>query len=165
MSANFLFFQKYFNNIFIETGSGNGDGIWSAINCGFKEIFSIELSQKLYRYCTNKYQEYKNVHIIYGDSREELSKIIVNINEPITFWLDAHISGGDTVGEDLPPLFEEIEIIGKHHIKSHTILIDDLRCWNWNNELMSAILKINSCYQFTIEDGLFPQDILTARVI
>lgn len=164
MSANFLFFKNYYNDVFIETGSGVGEGIWSAIHSGFKEIFSIELSPKLYNYCKEKYKDFSNVHMIFGDSRDKLQELISTIDIPITFWLDAHISGGDTVGDDLPPLFEEIEIIGKHHIKNHTILIDDLRCWNWNNELMSAILKINNNYQFTIEDGLFPQDILAAKV-
>ena len=46
-------FQKYINNYFIETGSYLGDGIQQAIDAGFKNIISIELSDKYFNICKN----------------------------------------------------------------------------------------------------------------
>lgn len=62
-----------------------------------------------------------------GDTREHL-KSILEQNDNLLFWLDAHWSGGDTYGEeDECPLIEELEIIFDYPDKNHVILIDDAR--------------------------------------
>jgi len=89
-------FLKYPNPVFIETGSYYGQGIQKAIESGFKEIYSIELSDKYYNLCKNKFKDFKHVHIIQGDSCEVLGELIKIINQKITFWLDGHWSMEDT---------------------------------------------------------------------
>lgn len=166
-------FQKYPNNYFVETGSGGGEGIQRAISAGFQKIISIELSEKYFNICKKKFESNENVEIVLGDSSIVLSSIILSINQPITFWLDGHHSCGDTaLGKYWSPLMIELEQIGNHSSKNHTILIDDLRCWNVNNpvirfgekEIKESILKINEKYTFVYEDGHVPNDILVARV-
>jgi hypothetical protein len=61
-----------------------------------------------------------------GDSRKILNSIIEN-EDNILFWLDAHWSGGNTYGEnDECPLIEELNVIFKFK-KNYAILIDDAR--------------------------------------
>ena len=165
MSANKEFFNRFINPVFVETGSGGGGGIQLAIDAGFELIFSIELSKVLFDHCTDYFSGHKNVHVVFGDTQLVLGTIIENIQTPITFWLDAHLTDGLAVGvEGDPPLMQELEIIGRHPIKNHTILIDDLRCWGWNDKLMDAIRTINPSYVFSLEDGTFEKDILVAQV-
>jgi len=65
---------------------------------------------------------------------------------------------------------QELKIIKNHPIKTHTILIDDLRCWNvkkigFNTEtLKQAILEINPKYKFELEEGHVEKDILAAYI-
>lgn len=171
MPADKELFKKYPNPIFIETGSLVGDGIQHALDAGFEIVFSIELSRTLYSLCADRFIDYDNVHLILGDSSKELSELLSMIKKPVTFWLDAHDSGGGTARGDVEsPLMRELEIIGNHHIKTHTILIDDLRCWSVANNgfdiemIRAAILRINGDYKFTFENGFQPYDILAAKI-
>ena len=57
-----------------------------------------------------------------------MSELLPKISEPITFWLDGHWSAGDTAqGDTNTPLLQELVEISNHHIKNHTILVDDIR--------------------------------------
>ena len=165
MSAREGFFDRYPNPIFIETGSCIGDGIQLALYAGFKTIYSIELSPSLYQHCVDRFRSCDNVHLIFGDSEIVLAELLSRINEPVTFWLDAHASGGETVGGEEPALWKELEAIGKHSIKTHTILIDDLRVWRCTEKLIAIIKAINPAYTFTLEDGFVPKDILVAKIV
>jgi len=159
------FLKKYFNNVFVETGSGDGSAIQIAANAGFREIYSIELSPVWYKHCQQKFKVFGNVKLIFGDSRFALEQVINKIHEPITFWLDAHCSGGETAGGDIIPIFDEIKIISRHKIKTHTIAIDDMRCCNNQDEMIKELLLINSDYKIIYEDSsLFKNDILVAKV-
>lgn len=174
MKHNFL---PYTNNpIFIETGSYGGDGIVAAINAGFKEIHSIELSQFYYNLCKERYTQ-SNVHLYNGDTVDVLPDILKTINDPCTFWLDAHWCDPNTsVGKYVVPLIQELEIIATHPIKSHTILIDDCRLIRDKNsewkdsflytmeELEGTILQINPNYRIAYIDGFAKNDILVAQV-
>jgi hypothetical protein len=171
MPAGKELFQKYMNPVFIETGSLVGDGIQHALNAGFKTVYSIELSKALYDICVNRFKSYDNVHIILGDSSKELDLLLNMIKEPATFWLDGHDSGGGTArGEIESPLMQELEIISKHPIKTHTLIIDDLRCWHkeiqgFDTEIIkSKCLEINPGYSFIFEDGFIENDILVAKI-
>lgn len=164
-------FKKYPNNYFIETGSYTGDGIQNAIDAGFRCVFSIELSDKYYDLCVNRFMNNNKVNIIKGDSYKVLPTLLKNINTSVTFWLDGHHSCGDTaLGDYWSPLMQELEVIKNHHIKTHTIMIDDMRCWeNPNpvhgfdkNDIFRILKEINSEYEFIFEDGEFSKDILVA---
>jgi len=168
-------FARYPNPVFIETGSYMGDGIQAALDAGFITIYSIELSEQLYDYCVERFKSNPAVHLVKGDSAVELHGILDELHQPATFWLDGHYSGGATVkGPVDSPLFEELEIISRHEIKTHTILIDDLRCWTMETHgfntqsLVERISRINMNYWFHREDGrdknlmIYRNDILVA---
>lgn len=166
-------FKKYPNSVFIETGSYFGDGINYAIEAGYDKIYSIELSDKYYDICTNRFRNNTNVTIIKGDSCEKLNELIQEIDCPVTFWLDGHYSCGDTaLGKYWTPLMVELEHIKQHKIKSHTILIDDMRCWveyNENhgfvtNDIIEKVKEINSEYIISFEDGYVENDVLVAKL-
>ena len=110
-------FHKYKNKYFVETGSYTGIGIQAAIDSGFENIISIELSEKYRDICIEKFKEFKNVKIVFGDSAFVLYKSIKDIDNSITFWLDGHHSCGDTaLGEYWSSLMKELEQIGEHHV-------------------------------------------------
>jgi len=164
MSATKGLFAKYPNRIFIETGSMGGDGIQQALDEGFEIVYSIELAEKWYEHCVERFKKSPNVHLILGDSGEKLEVLMRLINDPVTFWLDGH------EGAESTPLLKELEVIKNHHIKTHSILIDDLRDWKmrfhgFNTKiLMQRLLEINPKYYLTFEHGWVPNDILTAKV-
>lgn len=121
--------KKYAPQIFIETGTFWGNMVWHMKN-KFKQIYSIELSEKLYQYNKKFFSKYKNIDILHGDSGKILPDLLANINEPCLFWLDAHYSGegNSSVKGDLEtPIIKELEAILNHNIKNHIILIDDAR--------------------------------------
>lgn len=171
MPANKELFEKYINPVFIETGSYYGDGIQLAIDAGFEIIYSIESSFELYEQCVARFKDMDNVHLLLGKSQRILEKLLININKPVTFWLDAH-------DEHSSPLLRELKIIENHHIKTHTIIIDDLREWSVEkygfdiDTLKVKILEINPDYIFILEDGYIPcsdvigydNDILVAKI-
>ena len=117
MPSNCDIFKKYKRDIFIETGSHVGHGIQNALDCGFNEIYSIELSKHFYDFCCNRFKENNKVNLIFGDSSEKLIEIISKLNKPITFWLDGHFSGDNTAcGKKYSPLIEELNSIKKYFI-------------------------------------------------
>lgn len=168
------------NNVFVETGSYLGDGIQMACDAGFKKIISIEISEQFCKNCSERFKDVDRVRIVQGDSSDILGDVIGNINEPITFWLDGHYSGGDLPkGKYLSPLIQELEYIRRHPINIHTILIDDVWCWrDMDNKyhngfnvdfLVKSILEINSNYEILFIDGVRPgktlrKDILVAKI-
>lgn len=175
MPINSKIFQNYNKfQTFVETGSLVGDGILSAINAGFKNIHSIELSNTYYELCKNKFKSYPNVKIWKGDSSVVLKDVIKTITEPIVFWLDGHYSCGNTaLGNKYSPLMEELDIIKNHKLNNHTILIDDIRCFNKldknydfdETDIRNKLLEINSLYTLELIDSTkFKNDILVARV-
>jgi hypothetical protein len=175
MPASKELFQKYPNPVWVETGSWHGDGIQQALDAGFKNIYSIELSHELYLRCCDRFKDVPGVTLIEGDSCTALAELLSTIKESITFWLDGHFSGGDTVlGKYKSPLMQELDAIARHPLKNHTIIIDDLRDWYVGNTgfnldmIKKKIKSINPDYSFTFADNQtdvdtrFKDDILIA---
>jgi len=164
MSATDGLFGKYLNRIFVETGSNYGDGIQQALDEGFEIIYSTDILPEKYEYCTDRFLGNDNVHLFLNDTVVFLKTLLLTIDEPVTFWLDAHKGNGKS------PLLQELDVIAKHHIKTHNLLIDDLRDWNrricgFDTEVLKqVILKINSDYQFVLEDGFVMNDVLVAKI-
>lgn len=120
--------------IFIETSTYLGEMV-NAIKNKFSQIYSIELSPNLCKKAQEKFRNNKKIKILCGDSGKILPQILKSINEPVLFWLDAHYSSGVTArGDKDTPIIQELEIITNHHIKDHTILIDDARFFNGQND-------------------------------
>lgn len=123
---------EYPNKYFVETGTYRSDAVAEALDAGFAHIRTIDSDPEAANFCSNRFWLKKNTHLDIkcwtGDSSTMLWDMIKDIDEPITFWLDAHWQMLD--GEEEPgvpwPLLHELIQIGNHTIKTHTILIDDI---------------------------------------
>ena len=177
--------SKYNNNrVFIETGTFMGDGVQTALDSGYKVVLSIELDKKRYEQCKKRFINNKNVRIIHGNSGEELPKLLKKVKEPCTFWLDAHYCGeplskGVAIADKWCPMEEELEAINQHEIKTHTILIDDMRCIDLQHidkktnkpvgfpgkeNLLKKLKEINKEYKIQYLPGVIPDDVLIASI-
>ena len=88
-----------------------------------------------------------------------LWEMIADIQEPITFWLDAH-RFPPVEGEKNNPILEELEAIAAHPIKTHTLLIDDINGaghldfdYVTLDQITAKILEINPDYSIKFADG------------
>lgn len=168
-------FHNFLNHYFVETGTLHGNGIIKALQAGFKEVRSIEFDAKNFNFARTRLAHYNNVKIFHGSSCHDLWPMIQDIEEPITFWLDAHICPPLPDGGKNCPLLEELEQIKLHPIKNHTILIDDMHCADTvlfdylsKDDLIKKILEINPDYQITYvdggDDGEYPNNVMVATV-
>jgi glycosyltransferase involved in cell wall biosynthesis len=152
-------FKRYPNPVFVETGTALGRGVKAALRAGFKEIYSIEENQDLWAFNQAQFKDAANVHILQGESRNHLPKILATLDNPATFWLDAHCTGGGLNGGQAPyPLLEELHIIRDCTIHSHTLLIDDRRLFEsefglCETKVRDALLAINPDYRLETADS------------
>jgi hypothetical protein len=154
-------FPKH-NDILIETGSHKGDGIQMALDSGFKEVRSVEVELGFYQMCQSKFAKDSRVKLYHGDTVKLLWGMIKDLNEPMTFWLDAHHGECGSIIE------KELVHIARHPIKTHTILIDDKRLWGGSYDIVvAAITAINPSYIIESFDGTdtCKQDVLYARIV
>jgi hypothetical protein len=159
------------NNVLVESGSLTGDGVQDALNCGYKQVISFEVAQPLFEHCRDRFKKKINVHII-NDTSANMFPYIKEIKEPMTFWLDGHYSGGTTSYKDVYcPILQELDAIAQHPVKTHAILIDDVRLFGTAEfdyikieDVQKKILSINPEYTFCFLDGHCKNDILCASV-
>jgi hypothetical protein len=112
-------------DVFVEGGSYTG-GTSKKMSKTFKKVYTIEKSDVMYGVAKKSLEGIGNITLLKGDTREHLSSIIES-NDNMIFWLDAHWSGGDTYGKtDECPLVEELQIIFKNMMNC-VVLIDDAR--------------------------------------
>ncbi len=167
-------FGRFKNYYFVETGTYGGDSVQKALTVGFHEIRTIEFDPISFRDATRRFENNSAVKIFNGDSSKILWDVIKDIDQPITFWLDAHIYP-PLSGVKNCPLIEELEQIKKHPIKTHTILIDDMHCADTDafdflskEDLIKKILEINPNYKITYvpggDDGEYPRNVMVASV-
>ena len=81
------------NEIFVEGGTSLGWGTSTALQAGYKKIYTIELLQNLYEEAQTMFAKEiasEIVVTINGDTQTVLGQILKNIDKPATFWLDAH---------------------------------------------------------------------------
>lgn len=122
--------KKNHATILIETGTYYGDMI-EAQRMLFKKIFSIELNENLWQKAVNRFNKYRHITILNGDSGKVLHTITNSLNENAIFWLDGHYSHGVTSrGEKDCPILEEIDAIFGNSNLNHILLIDDARLFN-----------------------------------
>jgi hypothetical protein len=165
LPPNRSLFKEYPNRIGIETGSWRGDGIQAFLDAGFSEVRSIDIDPENTKFCRHRFDliprpegEPKPVKLWTGDSAIFLLEIIKDIQEPMTLFLDGHwqFFEGEDPGANPFPLLKELEQIGRHPIKSHTIIIDDWhifyedRVGYSKQDIKDALLRINPNYRFTM---------------
>jgi hypothetical protein len=115
---------------FIETGTCLGDMV-AAMLPAFERLHTIELSPDLHRRAARRFRRHPKVTVHLGDSAAVLQNVLDGCTERALFWLDAHYSGGVTVGSDVPvPIFDELRLALTHRVSDHVILIDDARCFD-----------------------------------
>lgn len=120
--------KQFPNPVFFETGMGlKGKGIANALESGkFTTIHSTELHRRRGIVVNRrKYRNNPNVIIHHGDSAVLINELIPTIDQPITFWLDAH-TPRLAANEETCPIFKELEAIRKLCKHPPTILIDDM---------------------------------------
>lgn len=157
--------------IFVETGTYLGQTVELMQRMSnWNEINSIEIDEELFNAAKEKFKDDDRVKIWLGDSSIVLRRIVDHLEEPATFWLDAHPSG-PLRGNGKSPVIEELEIILSGKRKDHTIFIDDARLFGsgeWGGvqlaDAMRVIEKINPTYTVKLLDGQRPQDVLCFTV-
>ena len=119
---------------FVETGTYLGDTLGYIAKSGVR-CTSVELSRELYEAAGKRFNGYKNVSLVQGNSGQVLPELLKVINKPALFWLDGHYSSGITAtAETQTPISAELQAILGHSIKRHVILIDDARCFDGKND-------------------------------
>jgi hypothetical protein len=163
-------FHKYPNKILVESGSYLGDGIQDALDCGFERVISFEVIKSLVQKCRERFKDNPKVQIV-EDTSSNMLQYIGDIKEPITFWLDGHWTGESSPKDICCPVLKELDAIAKHPIKTHTILIDDVRLFSTSHfgniplsDVIGKIQAINSKYQLTFLDGHCKRDVLVASL-
>ena len=166
--------------VFIETGTLTGDGVKKALDAGFEHIYSVELDKNRYNETLLKFEDEDNMNLILGNSEEVFPKIMDQINERCTIYLDAHYCGDEgEMADKWSPIRQELNYLKTHPIKNHTIILGDWACHDNTHvdertgvptgyigqaNTKKKILKINKNYKFYEEQGSIPNDILVAYI-
>ena len=105
-----------------ETGTHIGTAVQSAYDLGFERIISIEVQERFYDYCMQRFQSldaWEQIKLFLGRSEDNIEKLIQEwVNGRAMFWLDAH--------ETNSPYKLEIKAILNHERNDHVIIIDDI---------------------------------------
>ena len=165
--------EKYYHPCYIETGSAGGDGIMTAVEAGCVQIIGIELAEFLYERSRKRFvgEDEKKVAILLGKSEDKLNDVLTHCDRTKTkaiIFLDAH-KVGTVPGKETYPLLTELRIIAKHHIKNHTIMIDDVRLFGKELDpymfVVNEVMKINHQYKIVFEDSnTNEKDVLVAYI-
>lgn len=166
--------HRFPNRIFVESGTYLGEGVEDALSSGFQKVLSFEVVESLVERARTKFADRGNdVVDIIQDTSANMFPYIESIHEPITFWLDGHWSNNEETGfkDVYCPILLELDAIAKHSIKTHSILIDDVRLfgtWEFDHisveTVIKKLLEINPAYKIEFLDGYCPKDILCASI-
>jgi hypothetical protein len=162
---------RYKPEVFIETGTYTGHMVYGVLN-EFREIHSIELDLKLAEKAKIRFEGYRHIHIVQGDSGQVLPEILKTISEPCLFWLDAHYSMGLTAQGDLDtPIIQELQCVLSREGSEHDILlIDDARSYTGKGDypdlksLEKFILGIRPDWIFEVKDDIIRAHSAAAQV-
>lgn len=135
---------------FVETGTYKGESTMIAAK-HFSNVYTIEIFEPLYTESKEKAYNngIENITFLLGDSLEQLQNIMPKVTDGAVFFIDAHISGGDSGwnGKIRVPLIEELDIILSYNLGPSVFIFDDLRLWNtikawdWNHITNEFLVK------------------------
>ncbi len=162
------FLAQFMNPVFVETGTYEGNTVQKAVDLGFETIYSIEVDPALHAKAVERFAGVPGVHLLCGDTIDVLPQILRQLDQPATFWLDAHAISPQYVGNHPVPIMQELAMIAEHPIRTHCILIDDRRmleaAWRIPEvEVYNAIRRINPAYQISLGPGVIPNDVIIAQ--
>ena len=123
------FAKKHDIDIFVETGTLHGDTV-EAIKDVFHTIYSIELSEVLYRNALARFVGEDSIKLLHGDSGSLLPELLTKITSPCVLWLDSHYTEIPfaALGAQFTPIVAELHAVLDHPlVDQHVILIDDAR--------------------------------------
>lgn len=111
---------------FIETGTfGGSTAVWASTV--FNKVYTVELSEDIYKKTSTKYRNKKNISFNQGNSVDFLDKMVKTIDKPSVYWIDSHYSQCGTAGGGQPhTLLKEIDILNKSKYDDF-LFIDDFR--------------------------------------
>jgi hypothetical protein len=118
--------KKYELRTLVETGTLHGHMVEASARY-FDHILSVELGDALHQAASDRFADRSHIKILHGDSADQIPQILEELTGPALFWLDAHFSGGVTVGEGANPLENEVIAILSAAERGHVILMDDVR--------------------------------------
>jgi hypothetical protein len=153
------YLDKFSIDCFIETGTMEGHMV-KAAKPHVKKVYSIELDDFRFNVCRFRFLLCRHVTVFKGDSAEVLSDLLGRVSGPALFWLDAHFSCDDAIRPEIEtPIMQELSSIKNHQVKSHIILIDDVRSFGQGDypsieTVIEFIKSINSRYHIRIEDDI-----------
>ena len=154
--AILLDFAKTYNlRQFVETGTHH---CWTldAVYRQFDWSYSIELGDDYYNSAVEKLGHIINVNLIHGDSSVELPRLLKDLNRiPTLFYLDAHFSGGGTVGQNQLPLQAELRAIFQSGFDGIIVIDDCVPYWQDGiPEVAAATVAEYPEWQQEIKHGL-----------
>jgi len=123
--------DRYGLKVFVETGSYVGGTLFWASSY-FEKVIGVEISRFYYRFAKNACGDTKNVILIRGDSRTELSRALSLAKSPALVWLDAHWSSDLEIGKPAKgecPLLDELRALNADG-RPHVVLVDDARLFD-----------------------------------
>lgn len=134
-----FYIDKFNLDTYIETGTGEGVTLQHALQFKFKNVYSIEIFEEIYKTAVEKFKN-DNCQILLGNSYEILKNLLPKLNNnKILFFLDAHFPGADfhyTKYDDEKdmdkrlPLYKELHnIINIYNVIGSVFIIDDLRIY------------------------------------
>ena len=164
--------RRFVEPAFIETGTYTGLTIQKALDVGFEEIHSVEISPHWHAEAKKRYAAVPSVNLYLGNSADVLRDILPLMRVPYVLWLDAHnfeFCPENIEHGNASPLLDELEAVSESPIGARTILIDDLPSFGFLgydlDSVKDALLQIQSCYAFDILQNEFKEDqILVARM-
>lgn len=123
--------DRYDLEVFIETGSYVGGTLfWASFHFG--KAIGIEINPFYYKFAKRACDGAKNVVLIRGDSRTELSRALSLAEFPALVWLDAHWSSDLEASKPERgecPLLDELAALNADG-RFHVVLIDDARLFD-----------------------------------
>ncbi len=150
-----LFMRERFElTSFVETGTFHGGTVaWAAQQ--FRDVYSIELSEPLWRAARERHRALPNVTLLLGNSPAHLRTLMPKLERPL-FWLDAHWCGpGSGRTQTECPVLEELAAIADGRRGDPSILIDDARLFlappqhphDWRNwpDLATIVAALRAC--------------------
>ena len=142
--------------ILVETGTYIGGGIRHALRGGMERVVSIEASDDYFRNAQGLFGNDPRVSLVLGDSSTTLGQVLLGIDEPVIFWLDAHSSGGKTFNGPDPLIGEIKAIFGWKHAPKSWIFADD--CTIGEKRVTTAHVVLGRTHLLKPVDATMPSD-------